>query len=413
VHILIITQYLEPENFRINDLALELRDSGHDVTVLTGIPNYPAGKIFSGYGFFRRMQQNYNGIRIIRAPLIPRGRGGRLRLFMNYLSFAISASVFGPLRCRGKYDLIFVYEPSPITVGIPALVLKVIKRVPIMFWVLDLWPESLSATGAIRSTRILAWVSKLTQLIYRHCDRILVSSPGFVSRIEAQGVKPEKILYFPNWAEELFLEDESNSIIERNEKLPDGFLIMFAGNIGAAQDFGTILTAAEQLRNYEDIHWVILGDGRRYDWMCKQIQSRELSHVIHMLGHFPLEAMPGFFAKSDVMLVILRKDPIFSITIPGKVQSYLAYGKPIIAALEGEGARVVEEAGAGISCPAENPDALANAVLSIYNTSASDRNVMAQRGRRYYETTFERKLLLTRLESWIHELVLVSDSGSL
>ena len=181
--ILIVTQYFWPESFRINDLALGLKERGHMVTVLTGMPNYPSGRLFQGYGLFSQSKDEFQGILIHRVPLIPRGKGERWRLALNYLSFTCFASLLAPLRCRGVFDLIFVYEPSPITVGLPALVLKPLKRAPIIFWVHDLWPESLSATEAVRSEPVLRSVAKLVRFIYRRCDRILVQSEGFIPSV--------------------------------------------------------------------------------------------------------------------------------------------------------------------------------------------------------------------------------------
>lgn len=402
--ILVVTQYFWPENFRINDLVIGLQDRGNDVTVLTGIPNYPSGRIFRGYSFFGPMRESYKGVRVLRVPLIPRGSGTGFRLFLNYISFVLFATLLGPFYCRGKYDLIFVYEPSPITVGIPAIILKMIKHIPLVFWVLDLWPESLCAAGGISSRWILQAAQKLVRLIYRNCDLILVQSRAFIPGVEELGGQPDRIRYFPSWAESLYesLKVEENAA--EYASLPKGFRVMFAGNIGASQGFDVIISAAAMLKMYSDIHWLILGDGRMRDWVVRQVRDRQLTRTVHLLGRYPVEAMPGFFALADAMLVTLKKESVFSLTIPGKIQSYLACGKPIIAALDGEGARVIEEAGAGISCPAGDPKALAEAVLTMYRMPESERKAMGLRGRAYYECHFEREMLLDRLNGWLEEL---------
>lgn len=404
MNILVVSQYFWPENFRINDLAKGLHERGHKITVLTGIPNYPSGKFFPGYGWFKNTRQNYDGIDVIRVPLVSRGKGGAVRLLLNYLSFALNASLLGVFACRGKFDLIFVYEPSPITVGLPAIVLKKIKRAPVMFWVLDLWPESLAATGAIKSKWLLDWVAKLVRFIYARCDRILVQSQAFIRQVSAMGVDPGTILYFPNWAEELFQANSDTSYQANSVAMPDGFRVMFAGNIGAAQDFGTILSAAEMLKEFTTIQWVIVGDGRMSNWVKQEVERRVLSKTVYMLGRHPLEAMPYFFSHADAMLASLRRDPIFSQTVPGKIQSYLAYGKPIIAALEGEGARIVDEAGAGLTCPPEDAAGLAKAVLAMYKKPGHERAAMGKRGKEYYAANFERGMLVTRLVGWMEEL---------
>jgi glycosyltransferase involved in cell wall biosynthesis len=405
MRILIVTQYFWPENFLINELARGLKNKGHEITVLTGIPNYPAGRFFHGYGLFQRWVEDYDGINVIRVPLIPRGKGGRLRIPANYLSFAFISSLVGPLRCGSRYDLIFVYEPSPVTVGLPAIVMKYRARAPIFFWVQDLWPESLSATGAVTSRQILDLVGNLVRFIYRKCDRILVQSRAFSSSIERLGVDPDRILYFPNSAENHFVPVRPKFDAPERSEMPHGFRVMFAGNIGAAQDFGTILGAAEMLKERPDIHWVILGDGRMRPWLEEQVRERGLSGTVHLLGSRSQDTMPNYFALADVMLVTLRKDPIFAMTIPSKLQSYLACGRPVVAALEGEGARVVEEAGAGFSRSPENPQALAEAVLAMSLKSATERGEMGLRGRRYFESHFESSMLLDRLDGWMREFV--------
>jgi colanic acid biosynthesis glycosyl transferase WcaI len=405
VKILIVTQYFWPESFPINDLVLGLRERNHRITVLTGIPNYPEGRVLSGYGLLKNRKQDYHGIKVFRVPLVPRGRGGGFRLVLNYCSFALCASILAPFVCRDTYDLIFVYEPSPITVGLPALVLKRLKSAPILFWMQDLWPESLSATGAVRSKRILKMVARLVRFIYRGCDRILIQSRAFSPQVESLGVKSERIFYYPNSAEEFYRPMQLDADAPECSLMPSGFRVMFAGNVGAAQDFATILKAASKLKGYPDIHWLIVGDGRMRPWVETQVQRRGLKENMHLLGRHPVQTMPRFFSLADVLLVTLRKDPIFELTIPSKVQPYLACAKPIIAALDGEGARVIKEAEAGVVCPSGDPEALREAVLALYSMSKKEREAMGLRGRDYFEKHFERTMLLDRLEKWMQELL--------
>lgn len=404
MHVLIVTQYFWPENFRINDVALGLKEKGHEVTVLTGQPNYPDGRFFPGYGFWSKMEEGYHGIRVLRVPLVPRGSGGALRLLLNFCSFAFSASVFGAWRCRASYDVILVFEPSPVTVGIPAIVLKKLRGAPILFWVQDLWPESLSATGATESRWILGIVESLVRRIYRQCDRILVQSEAFRTPIERLGVKREHIMYFPNSAEPFYQPLSLEREAPEHSHLPLGFRVVFGGNIGKAQSFETILDAAELLKDRQDIHWIILGDGRMFSWVQDEVRKRGLDKTVHLPGRFPAEVMPRYFALADVLLVTLRKQPIFSLTIPSKVQSYLACGKPIVAALGGEGARVVQEAGAGLTPTPEDARAVADAILVMYQMPEDARRMMGLRGRSYFETHFERAMLLERLDRWITEV---------
>jgi colanic acid biosynthesis glycosyl transferase WcaI len=412
VRILIVTQYFWPEVFRINDLALGLRERGHEVTVYTGKPNYPDGRFFAGYGFFGRAREDFHGVRVLRVPLVPRGEGGSLTLFFNFLSFALFASLLAPFRCRGPFDAILVYEPSPVTVGLPAVLLKWLKRAPVLFWAQDLWPETLTATGAVRSRWILALVDRLVRFIYRRCDLVLVQSRAFTPHVQAQGVPAERIRYYPNSAEELYRAVTVEPGAPERRLLPEGFHVMFAGNIGAAQDFETIVAAAEQLKQQRDIGWVILGDGRLYGWLEQEIERRGLKDTVRLLGRHPVESMPRFFALADALLVTLRNEPVFSLTVPTKLQSYLACGRPIVAALDGEGARVVEESGAGIAVRAGAAAALAEAVRKLHRTPPAERASMGRRGREYFERHFERKLLLDRLDQWIREIVKVRRCAS-
>lgn len=404
MRVLIVTQYFWPENFRINDLALGLQERGHRVEVLTGLPNYPTGSLFEGYRAFNRLTEDFQGVRVHRVPLIPRGGGGGARLALNYLSFAGAGALLAPWRVRGRFDVILVFEPSPITVGIPALVLRRTLRAPVLFWVQDLWPESLSATGAVRSRPVLGAVERMVRAIYRGCDRILVQSEAFVAPVRRLAGEGARIQYFPNSAEAFYRPVEPGEGDAAVPPLPEGFRVMLAGNLGAAQDLPTVLDAAERMRGRTDVHWLLVGDGRMRPWVEEQVRERGLGGTVHLLGSHPPEAMPHFFARADVLLATLRRDPIFASTIPSKVQSYMACARPILAALDGEGARVVTEAGAGVAVPAEDPAALADAVARLADLPAAERAGMGARGRRYFLEHFEREMLLDRLEGWMREM---------
>ena len=242
--ILLLTQYFWPESFRINDVALGLRERGHEVCVVTGMPNYPGGRLFKGYSFFGPFRDRFENLDIRRAPLLVRGDGGPIRLALNYISLAASLALLAPWMARGRFDAILVYQPSPITIGIPARVIKLLKRLPIVFWVQDLWPQTLSATGAVNSPMLIAAVDRLVRWIYRGCDRVLVQSRAFVDPIAAQGVPRERIVYVPNSAEDFYRRVTPASADPAAREFRPGFRVLFAGNIGAAQDFPTIIAAA-------------------------------------------------------------------------------------------------------------------------------------------------------------------------
>lgn len=403
MRLLVISQYFWPENFRINDLVEGLLERSHEVTVLTGLPNYPSGKLSPGFGFWGPYKSQFGGANVIRVPLVPRGNGRAIRLVFNYLSFALTASILGSLRCKGRYDAILVFEPSPVTVGIPARVISMQKDAPILFWVQDLWPESLSATGAIKSQRALSAIAGLVRWIYWGCTKVLVQSEAFVQPLLDLGVSADKIRYFPNSAEAIYQTRPAREAWTARP-LPAGFRVMFAGNIGAAQSIETLLAAAEILRDHGDIHWIVVGDGRLAPWLREEVSRRGLGAQIYLAGQFPLAAMPGWFAQADLMLASLRRDPVFALTIPSKIQSYLACGKPIAAALDGEGARIVNISGAGVAVPAEDAQGLAEAVLKIYKMAPSERKVLGDNGRKYYDQHFGREKLLDKLDEWLSEV---------
>lgn len=403
MRVLIVSQYFWPENFPINDLAKGLRRKGHDITVLTGMPNYPEGRFFPGYKAFPIRRERYDGMEIVRVPMVPKGSGNAIRMVLYYLSLALSACLVAPVFFRKKVDLAFVYQPSPITVGLPALVLKSLDHVPVWMWVQDLWPETLAATGMIRSPQLLTLAEKLVRFVYSGCDKILVQSRSFIPRIKMRGVPEQKIRYFPNSAEGLYEPVVVESDAEERNLIPKGFCVLFAGNLGKAQDLPTILRAAEKTRDYKDIHWVILGDGTMRVWAEGTVRARALQGTVHLLGRHPAQSMPRFFSLADVLLATLKQDPIFAITIPSKIQSYLACAKPIVAALDGEGARVVEESSSGMTVPSGDAEALAEVVLKMYKMPKSDLEKMGQHAREYFGKHFERNNLLDQLDTWMKE----------
>jgi colanic acid biosynthesis glycosyl transferase WcaI len=401
MHILLVTQYFWPENFRVNDLAAGLAERGHRVSVLTGIPNYPRGRFFDGYGLLKRRREVYRGCQVTRIPLVPRGNSRRFELALNYLSYAACATILAPWITDRSVDVILVCQLSPATVGVPAVVLKWLQRRPLVLWVLDLWPESLAATGAVHSGRLLRLVGRLVSAIYRASDLVLVSSTGFISAIQHRGGPAGHIHYFPNWVDVVEAPQPGVQPTLCADVPDDGFKVMFAGNIGQAQDFENILSAAERLREELHIHWLIVGDGRRRAWVEQQVRGRALQGTVHLLGSRPASAMPAVLSQADALLVTLAHDPLFALTAPAKLQSYLAAGKPIVGAIEGDGRRILEDSGAAVLCAPGDPDALADAVMTASRMPAPLRASMGESGRRYCREQFDREVLIDRFESWM------------
>ncbi len=409
MRILVVTQYFWPENFRVNDLVGEWVRRGHQVTVLTGLPNYPAGKIFDEYCQSPNDFVQYEGAEVVRVPILPRGTGV-VQLVLNYLSFVLGAILVGTWRLRGtKPDLIFVFEPSPVTVGLPAVWLGKLKQSPVVFWALDLWPETLAAVGAVRSEWVLKRVGQMVRFIYNRCTLVLGQSKAFLGSIGQYCDDKSKIRYFPSWAEDVFL----NKAVLRAPELVDApgvFTVLFAGNVGEAQDMPAVLDAAERLRGNEKIRWVIVGDGRKLDWLRSEVRQRGLADQVLLLGRFPVERMPAFYAHADALLVSLKRDPVFSMTIPGKVQSYLMAGIPVIGMLDGEGAAVIQEANAGLTCEPGDGAGLAKSVLALLEMAPQERSRLGLNGQQYAQQAFGRSQLIDRMEGLLAEAAAIKKS---
>jgi glycosyltransferase involved in cell wall biosynthesis len=387
----------------VNDLSQELVKRGHSVTVLTGIPNYPEGKVFDDFQSNPQAFDSYEGVKIVRVPMLTRGTGA-LRLLLNYLSFVLGACFFGPWRLYGQsFDIIFVVQLSPATVGIPAVLLGRLKAAPVVCWVLDLWPETLVAVGAVHSPMVLTAIGRMVGFIYNRCALVLGQSRGFFGNITKYCNDAGKIRYFPSWAEEVFLQNDIK--IASEVPIQEGvFNIVFAGNIGKAQDFPAVLDAAEQLKSNPAIRWLVVGDGRMSDWLYAEVVRRGLEKCFLLLGRFPVERMPSFYAHADALLVSLKSDPVFSLTIPGKVQSYLMSGLPLLAMLDGEGANIIRDAKAGLVCPSGDASGLADSVLQLAAMTKEERLRLGSNGRVYASREFNRKVLMDRLEGWFFEL---------
>ncbi len=397
--ILIVTQYFYPENFKSNDMAFELQKRGHNITVLTGIPNYPEGDIYEGYSFSKNREQLVDGVKIIRALLLPRGKGGGIRLFLNYFSWAFFASLKArKLSSKEKYDAVIVHEPSPITQFYPALAVKKIQKTPIYFWVMDLWPESLEIAGGIKNKFVLNFFTKMVQKFYNESEKILITSKGFKKSILEKGDYENKIEYFPNWAEDTISSGDLDYSIP---DLPDGFKIMFAGNIGEAQDMESILGAALKLKKNKHIKIILVGDGRKMPFVQDFIKEHSLQEMVYTMGRFPVDAMAAFFNAADLLLVSLKDDPIFNLTVPAKVQAYMSSGKPIMAMLNGEGAENIKEAGCGFTVPAGDSDKLAETIELAAQKSKDELNTMGLNGKSFYMKNYKMEECISNLEKII------------
>lgn len=371
--LLIVTPYFYPENLKVNDMAFELRRRGHQVSVMTPIPNYPAGKFYKGYGLFKKRHEFMNGVEIHRSAVIPRHSANSIWISLNYLSytfFALLQSI--RLGLTKKYDAIIIHGTSPVLSCIPAILIKKMQKIPLHFWVLDLWPESLTAAGGITNKRILSLFEKLMKWIYRHCDTIMISSHGFEQSICDKGDFKHKIVFFPNWVEDVLDDPEQKEV----PVLPNGFNIVSAGNMGNAQDLPAVMKTALKLKG-TNINFNFIGDGRRKDYVESFARKHGLSNRVFCYGRYPIEAMPSFFKQADLLFFALNDSPIFSLTVPARLQAFMSSGKPVVAMINGEGASTIAEADCGWSIPAGNSDALAKLLLELAST---DKDLLEKKG---------------------------------
>jgi glycosyltransferase involved in cell wall biosynthesis len=393
MRLLVVSQYFWPENFRINEIVQSLTEKGFEVEVLTGKPNYPIGVFFPGYQAWGCMTETRNGVSIHRVPTLPRGKSA-LRLALNYLSFIASGIFMAPWVLRRKpFDAIFVVGLSPVLQAIPAISLGIIKKCAVVLWVQDLWPESLLGTGYIHNTKLLKIVELVVGLIYRNVDLLLVQSPAFIPKVQALAAGTP-IHYYPN----SFIQINQNGLNAsvNSSNLEVGFSVLFAGNLGSAQALDVIIDAAELLKNFEEIRFVIIGDGSKREWMMREASRRNLISMTFP-GHFPLEAMPSIMSKASVLLATLADTEIFRLTIPSKIQAYLSAGRPIVASLSGAGADLISEAKAGIAVPSGNTEELAKAILSLYRMTVEERNELGANGSKYFNMHFSHDNLTNKL----------------
>ena len=386
--ILVVCQYYYPEPFRVNDICEEMVKRGHEVTVVTGEPNYPEGSIYKGYENQAHTDEIINGVKVHRCPIIPRKKGIMYRV-LNYFSYPLTAKsyVMNLMASDGNpFDVVFVYQLSPVMMAEPAITYRKKHGTPIVIYCLDLWPESLIAGGVRRGSLIYKVFHRISKKIYRNVDRILITSKMFRGYLEDQfGVNDNRIEYLPQYAEGLF---ECLPFKENHETVD----LVFAGNIGEIQSVETIIKAAEKLK-LKDVRFHIVGGGTDFERLRRM--AKGLKNVI-FYGRRPLEEMPMFYAKADAMLVTLKADSVLSFTLPGKVQSYMAVGKPIIGAIDGETEEVIKDAKCGYCGKAGDVDELVRNILLFMENSAKQE--MGMNARKFYEEFFAREKFMDKLE---------------
>ena len=391
--ILVVCQHYFPEPFRLPDICETLVRRGHTVTVVTGTPNYPEGEIYDGYAKGARADEVINGVRVHRCPLIPRKTGTLYRV-LNYYSFVLSSEWY-LRRCKEDFDVVFVNQLSPVMMAQAGLSWAKRHGKKCVLYCLDQWPESLLAGGIRKDSIVYQIFLKVSQNIYRRADDLLVSSRGFVNYFrQVLKLKDKRIRYMPQYAENLF-----DTLPEPAQK-KDSVDFMFAGNVGALQSVDTIVEAARLVQNEKKIHIHIVGGGIALETCKKQAEGLE---NITFHGRHDIGEMPYFYAMADAMLITMKDDPVLSATLPGKVQTYMAAGKPVVGAIGGETARVVnEDAACGMCCAPEDAKGLADIMLRIAEDDAL-RVQFGENARRYYQEYFRKEQFFALLETVLQE----------
>lgn len=384
MRVMLLTQWFDPEpTFKGLAFARALAKRGFEVEVVTGFPNYPGGKVYPGYSIKLLQREQIDGIKVTRVPLFPSHDRSKIRRVLNYFTFAASSSIYCLFFAKHS-DVLYAYHP-PLTTGIVAMAVRVFRGIPVVYDVQDMWPDTLRATGMIGNVKVLAFVGKVCDLVYSRVDHIVVLSPGFKRLLGERGISGSKVEVIYNWADE-------SSLAGPTSKLPDGFppperfRILFAGNMGSAQGLGTLLVAAEHLqRQNSRVVFVLLGGGLEVDELKREAAERRLENVV-FFPPVPMNEVGIYLGSADALLVHLRKDPLFAITIPSKTQAYMAVGKPVLMAVDGDAAALVQAAGCGIVAKSEDWQDLVRAAEELAALTEPELAAFAANGRTYYDS---------------------------
>lgn len=403
--VLVVCQHFWPESFRINDICDFLADKDCDIEVLCGIPNYPKGKFFEGYSWFRKRRQMHNGISIRRAFEIPRGDNTNFRIFLNYISFPFASLFHIPRLLTRSYDKIFLYQLSPVMMTTAGIIVGKLKRVETTMYVLDLWPENLFSVLPVKNKFLVKVATAVSHWHYRRVDKLIVLSEAMKQRlVSITDITDDKIVVLPQAAEKIYEKEQADA--QLSSRFKSGFNILFAGNISPAQSFETIIAAAQLLKKQgiTDINWIIVGDGMSRGWLEAEVKKAGLSGNFFFEGFKPMADIPKYNSIADLLVACLVKSNLLEATIPAKVMSYIASGKPIVLAMDGEVQGLINKTiRCGFVGPTEDEQTLATNVKKVYDTPKKDREAMGKRARSYHLKHFERDLLLNKLHNFMFD----------
>lgn len=402
VRVLLLTQWFDPEpTFKGMVFARELVRQGFEVEVLTGFPNYPGGKLYPGYRVRWLQREVIDGVQVTRVPLYPSHDQSAIRRILNYVSFAASAVLHGLLSIR-RCDVIYAYHP-PLTVGLAACLIRMLRRIPVVYDIQDMWPDTLRATGMIGNPRALKVVDVVCRWVYRRVDHIVVLSPGFKRLLEERGVPTTKIDVICNWADEASLAAPVGAL---PSNFPDvnRFRIVFAGNMGKAQALDAVLDAAALLQaRGSHVCFIFVGGGIEVEGLKSRTAARTL-HNVTFIPPVPMSEVGTLLKEADALLVHLRQDPLFRITIPSKTQAYMSVGKPLLMAVDGDAAELVRESGGGVVAVSEDAESIAQAAESLAALSRDELRTLGQRAQAYYQQWLSLQVGVSRFGSIFRKL---------
>ena len=403
--ILIVCQHFWPESFRINDIVYYFVEENCKVDVLCGIPNYPGGKFFEGYSLFKNRKQQKGKINITRSLEVPRGNNSNFRIFINYISFPISSIFHIPKLLTKKYDKIFIYQLSPVMMTIAGILVGKLKKTETTMYVLDLWPENMFSVLNITNRILRKIATKISHWHYKKVDKIIVLSERMKQQIvKITKIDNNKIIVLPQTCEKIYETNIHDKII--SDKFSGGFNIVYTGNISPAQDFETIIKAAKKLRadNINDIKWIIVGDGMSKKWLENEVKDNHLTDCFYFEGQKPIEDMPKYTDVADILIGCLISSELLEATIPAKVMSYIASGKPLVLAMGGEVQTLINDTiKCGLAGPAGDADTLCDNILKLYHMKTAERSSMGSRGKEYHFNNFERSIILNKLYNFVFD----------
>ena len=405
-HILVISQYFFPETFRINDICKSWVEKGYKVTVITGIPNYPEGKFYAGYNITKKRTENYHGVQIIRLPIFPRGQS-KIGLVLNYLSFVVSGYMWS-LFSKLNPDHVFIFEVSPMTQALPGVWFAKRRKIPCSIYVQDLWPENVEIVTGIKSQKVLGSIGKMVDYIYLNCNRIFTTSNSFVDAIIDRGVDQDRVTYWPQYAEGVALE------ATYKKKTNDELSIVFTGNIGEAQGLGQLVTLSKALKELDldhKVHFTLVGEGRFKQNLINQIKDCDVTHMFTFLGRVPSKQVPKILQSHDVALLSLAPDPLFDMTIPAKLQTYLSVGMPVLGLVGGESKSIIEEANSGLVASLTDTNLQMSHILALLNKNEEEMSVFRKNSINYAQKYFNKEQLLKIMDAHFNQSEIINSNS--